>query len=107
LVTAAVVGVFGIGAVHAATLDISIAAQGAAYDNLVADPKLRGDFAGALQDANLGNVSGGSNRFYANYFDDGVTLDSKMTHFLRHHPLGAKLGQQPGEQHRHALVGRE
>jgi hypothetical protein len=76
-------GLFAISVVQAATLDISIAAQGTAYNDLVADAKLRGDFAGALQDANLGNVSGGSNRFYANYFDDGVTLDSRMTHFLQ------------------------
>ncbi|HEX5175781.1 MAG TPA: DNRLRE domain-containing protein, partial [Chthoniobacteraceae bacterium] len=83
LMTAAVVALFGVGPVHAATLDISIAAQGAAYDNLVADAKLRGDFVGGFQDGNLGNVFGGSNRFYANYLEDGVTLNSRMTHFLQ------------------------
>jgi len=83
LMTSALVGLLGVSAVHAATLDISLAAQGAAYNNMVADAKLRGDTAGALQDANLGNGSGGSNRFYANYLDDGMTLDSRMTHFLQ------------------------
>jgi hypothetical protein len=83
LMTGALVGLLGVSAVQAATLDISIAAQGAAYDNIVADAKLRGDTAGALQDANLVNASGGSNRFYANYLDDGVTLNSRFTHFLQ------------------------
>lgn len=83
LMTGALVGLLGVSAVQAATLDISIAAQGAAYNNMVADAKLRGDVAGGFQDANLGNVSGGSNRFYANYLDDGVTLTSRMTHFVQ------------------------
>ena len=83
LMTGALVGLLGVSAVQAATLDISIAAQGAGYNNIVADAKLRGDIAGALQDSNLGNASGGSNRFYANYLDDGVTLDSRFTHFLQ------------------------
>jgi hypothetical protein len=83
LMTGALVGFLGVNAVQAATLDISIAAQGAAYNSMVRDAKLRGDTIGALQDANLGNVSGGSNRFYANYLDDGVTLNTRMTHFVQ------------------------
>jgi hypothetical protein len=80
--TSALVAGLGVSAVRAATLDISIAAQ-PNYNNMVADAKLRGDAAGGLQDANLGNGAGGSNRFYANYFADGVTLDSRMTHFVQ------------------------
>ena len=41
LMTGAFVGLLGASAVQAATLDISIDAQGAAYNNLVADAKLR------------------------------------------------------------------
>jgi hypothetical protein len=74
LMTVAFVGLLSGSAIQAAVLDISIAAQGAGYNSMVADAKLRGD--GGLQDANLGAVSGDSDRFYANYLLDGVTPTS-------------------------------
>src|SRR5262245_42548242 len=78
--TGALVGL-SVSAVEAATLDISIAAQGAAYNNMVADAKLRGD--GGLEDWNLGASPGGSNRMYANYLLDGTTPSGRMNTFVQ------------------------
>jgi hypothetical protein len=79
--TGALVGLLGVSAVQAATLDISIAAQGAAYYTMVADAKLRGD--GGLEDWNLGAASGGSNRMYANYLLDGTTPSGRLNSFIQ------------------------
>ena len=82
LVAGALVGLWGVTAVQAAVLDISIDAQGAAYNNLVADAKLRGD--SGLADVNLGAGSGGSNRIYANFLLDGATQTTRgMTTFVQ------------------------
>jgi hypothetical protein len=81
LFTGALAGLLGAGAVQAATLDISIAAQGASYNNLVADAKLRGD--GGFGDWNLGASSGDSNRIYANYLLDGITQGSRQNTFVQ------------------------
>ena len=82
LMTGALVALLGASAVQADTLDISIDAQGAAYNNLVADAKLRGD--SGLADANLGTGSGGSNRYYANFLPDGTTQTTRgMTTFVQ------------------------
>ena len=81
LMTGALVGLLGVSAVQADTLDISIATQGN-YNNLVADAKLRGD--SGLADANLGVASGGSNRIYANFLLDGTTQTTRgMTTFVQ------------------------
>jgi hypothetical protein len=68
------------GAAQADILDISVA-HNPNYASLVADAKLRGD--GGLQDWNLGNASGGSNRFYPNYFADGTPTTRKNTFLQR------------------------
>jgi hypothetical protein len=85
LMTGALVGLLGFSAVQAATLDISIAAQGAAYGNMVADAKLRGDGGGGIEDANLGagSGSGSVNRIYANFLLDGTTPSSRLNTFLQ------------------------
>ena len=79
------VGLCGVGAVRAATLDISIAAQGAAYNGMVRDAKLRGDGGGGIEDANLGAGagSGSVNRIYANYLLDGTTPSGRLNTFLQ------------------------
>jgi hypothetical protein len=66
---------------QANTLDISIAAQGAGYNTMVRDAKLRGD--GGLDNANLGNTSGGSNRFYADFLADNTTPTTRKTHVVQ------------------------
>jgi len=81
LMTGALVGFLGVSAVEAATLDISIAAQGGAYYEMVADAKLRGD--GGLEDWNLGASAGGSNRMYANYLLDGTTPSTRLNSFVQ------------------------
>jgi hypothetical protein len=69
LMWGAVVTLVIAGAAQGTVLDISMTAQGANYASMVQDAKLRGD--GGLQDYNLGNVSAGSNRFYANFTSTG------------------------------------
>jgi hypothetical protein len=83
LMTGALVGLLGVSAVQAATLDISVAAQGATYNNMVADAKLRGD--GGFENANLGTGagSGGVNRFYANFLLDGTTPSGRLNTFVQ------------------------
>src|SRR5688572_10564675 len=85
LMTGALVGLLGASAVQADTLDISIDAQGAAYNNMVADAKLRGDGGGGIEDANLGAGagSGSVNRFYANFLLDGTTPSSRLNTFVQ------------------------
>jgi hypothetical protein len=84
--TGALVALLGASAVGADILDISIAAQGqAAYNNLVADAKLRGDGGGGIEDANLGAGagSGSVNRIYANFLLDGTTPSGRLNTFLQ------------------------
>ena len=81
IVTGALAVLLGAATVQAATLEISIAAQGAAYNNMVADAKLRGD--NGLMDWNLGAASGDSNRFYANYLPDGMSPSGRQNTFLQ------------------------
>jgi hypothetical protein len=80
----ALVGLSGVSAVQAATLDISPAAQGN-YNNLVADAKLRGDGGGGIEDANLGagTGAGGVNRIYANFLLDGTTPSGRLNTFVQ------------------------
>jgi hypothetical protein len=89
LMTGAVVGSLGAGGVQAATLDISVAAQGNNYNNLVADAKLRGDGGGGIEDANLGAGagSGSVNRFYANFLLDGTTPSGRLNTFVQRFDL--------------------
>jgi hypothetical protein len=68
------------GSVQADVLDISMGAQGANYGNMVRDAKLRGD--GGLEDWNLGEGSGGSNRFYA-ATDLAGTPNGRLNTFLQ------------------------
>ena len=79
------VGLLGAGAVRAATLDISPAAQGSNYNNLVADAKLRGDGGGGIEDANLGAGTGAGsvNRIYANFLLDGTTPSGRLNTFVQ------------------------
>jgi hypothetical protein len=81
LVTGALVGLLGVNLVHAAILDISISAQGDAYQNMVWDTKLRGD--GTLEDWNLGASLAGSMRMYANYLTNGSTFSGRSNSFLQ------------------------
>ena len=85
LMTGALVWLLGVSAVQAATLDISIAAQGAAYNNMVMDAKLRGDGGGGIEDANLGagTGSGSVNRIYANFLLDGTTASGRLNTFVQ------------------------
>jgi len=85
LMTGALVGLLGVSAVQAETLDISIAAQGTAYSNMVRDAKLRGDGGGGIEDANLGAGTGAtsSNRIYANFLLDGTTPSGRLNTFLQ------------------------
>jgi hypothetical protein len=71
--------------VQAETLDISIAAQGAAYSSMVRDAKLRGDGGGGIEDANLGAGTGASsiNRIYANFLLDGTTPSGRLNTFVQ------------------------
>ena len=79
LMIVALVVALGVSA-RADILDISTA--NANYNSMVRDAKLRGDGA-VFPDQNLGNASGGSQRFYANYLADGTTVDTRKTHFLQ------------------------
>src|SRR5688572_28575816 len=81
LMTGTLIGWLGVSAVEGAILDISIAAQGDAYTNMVFDTKLRGD--GGLEDWNLGAGSGGSDRMYANYLTNGTTPSGRLNTFLQ------------------------
>ena len=88
--TGAFVGLLGAGAVQADTLDISIEALGDAYNNLVADAKLRGD--GGLEDWNLGASAGDSNRMYANFLLDGTPSGRLNTFVQRFDVSGIPAG---------------
>src|SRR5438876_8301110 len=81
--TGALVRLLSIGAVQAATLDISLAAQGAGYNSMVRDGKIRGNDTGTFADANLGASGGDSDRFYANYLLDGTTPSGRLNNFLQ------------------------
>jgi hypothetical protein len=81
LTIGALIGLLGVSALDAAILDISIAAQGDAYTNMVQDTKLRGD--GGLENWNLGASLGGSMRMYANYLLDGTTASGRANTFLQ------------------------
>ncbi len=76
----AVIGLLSISAVQAAILDISLTAQGAGYNGMVADAKLRGD--GGLQGDNLGAAAGDSDRFFSLYNFDG-TLSGRLNNFVQ------------------------
>ncbi len=87
LMSCVAVCALGAGSALADTLDISIAAQGANYNSMVRDAKLRGDGVDGAGSpwalGNIGNGSGGSNRFYANYLLDGVTSSGRMNTFIQ------------------------
>ena len=81
--TVVFIGWLGISAVQAATLNISFAAQGDNYTNMVRDAKIRGNDTQPLADANLGAGRNDSDRFYAYYKADGVTLQGRLNNFVQ------------------------